>query len=248
MGDILLLQEAQESEIVYLLGQLTGYTLVTRGYHGKDFWRLWLLRTGDLNSIHKWQSHGNPIFVRTSLVDTLNAKAEAYTRKLTSDGCSAGATVITVNGKRVAIVNVHLALFTDEPINPKVPNNIAQWNKIQEYCEALRADHIIVGGDYNQTDIGKADLGWSQKPNFFKLIDKKWVDHGKAFQMLDPTCVNHHGQWRLDHFMSNGIKCTAFKAPVSMPISKDKENLVILKEVLELCGSDHVPIYAEFSI
>merc|ERR1711900_154626 len=58
--DILLLQEAQESEIAYLQRALTGYTLVTQGHHGKgtdrlELWAKWI----PVDSIHKWQPNGN---------------------------------------------------------------------------------------------------------------------------------------------------------------------------------------------
>jgi len=240
--DILLLQEAQESEIEFLKGELTGYTLVTNGYHGKDtkgveMWRQWIKE----EYIHKWQPNGNPIFVRTSLVDTLDAKSQARTIKVSSDGCSVGAIVITVNNKRVAIVNVHMSHPTDAQLIPNVPNNEYQWEQIQKFCKAQKVDHTVIGGDYNV----------NVDHDFYKkLIAEKWVDHGKAFKEFWGTCTSlaynkteRHTE-RIDYIMSDGMKCSAFKAPVRVPISKRNQ----IQQALEACGSDHLPLYAEFQI
>merc|ERR1712098_25914 len=176
-----------------------------------------------------------------SLVETLNARAG--TTKVSDDGCSVGVIVITVAGKQVAIVNVHLAHPTDKSLTEGVPNNVSQWKKIQEFCKAEKVDHAIIAGDYNvNTNHGF----------YKKLIDEKWVDHGEALALQQPygtcTSIKHNRTERhterIDYIMSDGMECNTFKAPVRMPISERNQ----VQKALEECGSDHLPLYAEFQL
>merc|ERR1711964_36026 len=240
--DILMLQEAQVSELSYLTHALDDYILGTRGFHGKDtggdeLWAKWI----PSDCIHKWEPNGNPIFVRSSLASAVNL--QGYTIPLTKDGCNAGAVIITLRGKRIAVANVHMSHPTDEPLTAGVPNNVAQWESIQRFKREQEVDYTIIGGDFNVN---------TQHAFYKKLTSQGWVDNGKTFGVLDGTCTplkygkERHTE-RIDYILSDKseeFKCTAFKAPIPMPESKENQILDALKG----CGSDHLPLQATFGL
>jgi len=229
--DILLLQEAQQDTVDNICKKL-GYVEIHFPSHGKAFWRDWIN-----DDVAPWQPNGQAILMKPEIARVVNYR-DTVTVAI-EDGMiqddwdenhdlafNVPIVVLTINGKNVAIVNVHLeyGCRLTSPTSIKAhPGKLRelQYEKLKAHLDMLRddgkVDEVVMAGDFNNVSEFGNGAG-----SLLKKIeeDSGYVDHAnanyhhKSFTHLD-TCANAmKTSLRIDHILSSGgLESTSFYVP-----------------------------------
>merc|ERR1711964_255887 len=251
--DILLLQEAQDSSVNFILEQLKEYTKVSFPSNDHSCWDDWL---GD----RCWAPNGQAVLAKTHVVnsvcrvETLNIAEEgkpafrvpAVTLKMQTPPAEDSRT----HTKRVCIVNVHLWYGSNGGIRKM------QLNKIKRYLAQQqkegKIDYIMLAGDFN--DI-TGSLLREQRNEF--------VNHGDLWglQHVD-TCANGWFSLRIDHIISSKqVKSTHMETPYEnegwglgvLGGSRNRHQSLLRGaidrgKIIAKYGSDHLPVTGTFHV
>merc|ERR1711964_878027 len=257
--DILLLQEAQDSSVNFILEQLKEYKKVAFFSHDHGCWELGLegkiFKVGD----GCWTPIGQAVLAKTHVVNSvcrvevLDVSDEgkpafripAVTLKMQTKPKQG-----TPHTKRVCIVNVHLWYGSNGGIRQ------TQFNKIKRYLKQQqkegKIDYIMLAGDFN--DI-TGSLLREQRDEF--------VNHGDTWDLQHvDTCSNGWFSFHIDHIISSPqIKSTHMHIPYenegfgfSLLGGSCNRNqswfrgCISRTKIIEKYGSDHLPVVGTFHI
>merc|ERR1711964_81958 len=211
--DILLLQEAQESSVNFILEQLKEYTKVSFPSHDHRCWHSWL---GD----RCWAPNGQAVLAKTRV---LNSVCRVEVLNLADEGEPAfRVPLVTLKMqtkvkkgapahiRRVCIADVHLWYGSNigEVSGASAHIRKRQLNKIKRYLKRQikrhNIDYIMLAGDFN-------DFAGS----LLREQKKKFVNHGDQWKLQHvDTCANGCFSLRIDHIISSPqVKSTRMEIP-----------------------------------
>jgi len=252
--DILLLQEAQDSSVNFILEQLKEYTKVSFPSNDHSCWDDWL---GD----RCWVPNGQAVLAKTHIVNSvcrvevMNISGEgepAFRMPLVTLKMQAkvekGA---PAHIRRVCIGNVHLT-YSNGGIRKRQLNRIKGYLKRQINENSI--DYIMLAGDFN--DI-TGSLLRKQRSEF--------VNHGDQWKLQHvDTCANGWFSLRIDHIISSPqVKSTHMEIPYenegfgfgvfggSLSLSNDLSRFsgcISRAKIIEKYGSDHLPVVGTFHV